>query len=78
MAITIIIDSDQGGEEDDAVGVADIEAYKVKDLWLELEVMSPVSAAGSCAVSVVLYEGGEPVQGAGSSVGVRVQSQFKV
>ncbi|DBA83915.1 TPA: hypothetical protein ACH3X1_006417 [Trebouxia sp. C0004] len=61
----------------DAVRVADIEAYKVKDLWLELEVMSPVSSAGSYSVTVVLYDGGEPVQAAGSAAGIRAQSQFK-
>ena len=70
------------GEEEaagqDAVGVADIEAYKVKDLWLELEVMSPVSSAGSYSVAVVLYDGGEPVQAAGSPAGTKAQSQFKV
>ena len=70
------------GEEEaagqDAVHVADIEAYKVKDLWLELEVMSPVSNAGSYSVAVVLYDGGEPVQAAGSPAGIKAQSQFKV
>ena len=70
------------GEEEaagqDAVHVADIEAYKVKDLWLELEVMSPVSSAGSYSVAVVLYDGGEPVQAAGSPAGIKAQSQFKV
>lgn len=70
------------GEEEaagqDAVHVADIEAYKVKDLWLELEVMSPVSSAGSYSVTVVLYDGGEPVQAAGSAAGITAQSQFKV
>lgn len=70
------------GEEEaagqDAVHIADIEAYKVKDLWLELEVMSPVSSAGSYSVTVVLYDGGEPVQAAGSPAGIKAQSQFKV
>ncbi|KAL0028702.1 hypothetical protein WJX79_000762 [Trebouxia sp. C0005] len=69
------------GEEEaagqDAVHIADIEAYKVKDLWLELEVMSPVSSAGSYSVTVVLYDGGEPVQAAGSPAGIKAQSQFK-
>ena len=73
---------DRAGEEEaagqDAVHVADIEAYKVKDLWLELEVMSPVSSAGSYSVAVVLYDGGEPVQAAGSPAGTKAQSQFKV
>jgi len=70
------------GEEEaagqDAIQVGDIEAYKVKDLWLELEVMSPVSSAGSYSVAVVLYDGGEPVQAAGSPAGIKAQSQFKV
>ena len=70
------------GEEEaagqDAIQVADIEAYKVKDLWLELEVMSPVSSAGSYSVAVVLYDGREPVQAAGSPAGIKAQSQFKV
>ena len=69
------------GEEADGEGalqLADIEAYKVKDLWLELELMSPVSTAGSYSLTVILYDGGEPVQAAGSSAGVRVDSQFKV
>ena len=50
----------------------------MKDLWLELEVMSPVSSAGSYSVAVVLYDGGEPVQAAGSPAGIKAQSQFKV
>ena len=56
----------------------DVEPYKVKDLWLDLEVMSPVSIAGSYSIAVVLYDGGEPVQAAGSSGRVRAQSAFKV
>ena len=56
----------------------DVEAYKVKDLWIDLEVMSPVSNAGSYSITVTLYDGGEPVQAAGSSGAVRVQSAFKV
>ncbi len=69
---------EEGAAGQDAVQVADIEAYKVKDLWLELEVMSPVSSAGSYSVAVVLYDGGEPVQAAGGPAGVKAQSQFKV
>ena len=65
-------------DKEDEVGVAEIEAFKVKDLWLELEVMSPVSIVGTYAISVVLYDGGEPKQTAGTSAGVQVQSQFKV
>ena len=56
----------------------DVEAYKVKDLWLDLEVMSPVSIPGSYSITVALYDGGEPVPAAATSNGVRVQSAFKV
>ena len=63
-------------EAKEAVKVADIEAYKVKDLWLELDMMSPVGIAGSFAVTVILYDGGEPVLTAGSAT--QAQSQFKV
>lgn len=58
--------------------IVDVEPYKVKDLWLDLEVMSPVSIAGSYSITVALYDGGEPVQAAGSSGALRVQSAFKV
>lgn len=61
-----------------ATQVVDVEAYKVKDLWLDLEVMSPVSIPGSYSITVALYDGGEPVPAAGTSNGVRVQSAFKV
>ena len=54
------------------------ETYRVKDLWLEVEVMSPVSMAGSYSAAVVLYDGSEPVQAAGSTDGVRTQTTFKV
>ena len=54
------------------------ETYRVKDLWLEVEVMSPVSMAGSYSAAVVLYDGSEPVQAAGTMDGVRTQTTFKV
>ena len=40
--------------------------------------MSPVSMAGSYSAAVVLYDGSEPVQAAGSTDGVRTQTAFKV
>ena len=61
-----------------AAPVVDVEAYKVKDLWIDLEVMSPVSTAGSYSITVTLYDGGEPVYAAGNLGAVRVQSAFKV
>ncbi len=54
------------------------ETYRVKDLWLEVEVMSPVSMAGSYSAAVVLYDGSEPVQAAGTTNGVRKQTAFRV
>ena len=64
--------------EKPAAQIVDVEPYKVKDLWIELEVMSPVSIPGSYSITVTLYDGGEPVHAAGSSSGVRVQSAFRV
>ena len=57
--------------------IADVETYKVKDLWLELDVMSPVDLPGSYSIAVVLYDNLEPVQFAGNSA-VKIQSEFKV
>ena len=56
--------------------MADVEAYKVKDLWLELDMMSPVGIPGSYAITVALYDNGEPIQAAGSAV--QVQSNYQV
>ena len=58
------------------MSLADVEVYKVKDLWLELDMMSPVSIPGSYAITVALYDGGEPVVAACSAA--QVQSQFQV
>lgn len=66
------------GDAKPAAQVVDVEAYKVKDLWIDLEVMSPVSIPGSYSITVALYDGGEPVPAAGTSGGVQVQSAFKV
>ena len=57
--------------------IADVETYKVKDLWLELDVMSPVDLPGSYSIAVVLYDNLEPVQFAGNNA-VKIQSDFKV
>lgn len=57
--------------------IADVEAYKVKDLWVELDMMSPVDQPGSYSIALVLYDSMEPVQAAGSTV-VKAQSNFKV
>lgn len=65
-------------DEKPAARVVDVEAYKVKDLCIDLEVMSPVSIPGSYSITVALYDGGEPVPAAGTSNGIRVQSTFKV
>ena len=70
--------SDIAEQEKLAARIVDDEPYKVKDLWLDLEVMSPVGIPGSYSITVALYDGGEPVQAAGSSGGVRVQSEYKV
>ena len=40
--------------------------------------MSPVSMAGSYSAAVVLYDGSEPVQAAGTTEGVRTQTAFRV
>ena len=65
-------------DKEPAAQVVDVEAYKVKDLWIDLEVMSPVSIPDSYSITVALYDGGEPVPAAGTSSGVGVQSAFKV
>lgn len=69
---------DCGPADAQKLAVVDVEAYKVKDLWIDLEVMSPVSTAGSYSITVTLYDGGEPVYAAGNLGAVRVQSAFKV
>ena len=63
--------------EAEAVRIAAVETYKVKDLWLVLDVMSPVDLPGSYSIAVVVYDNLEPVQFAGNSA-VKIQSEFKV
>lgn len=69
--------ADPDAAEADPVRIADVETYKVKDLWLELDMMSPVDQPGSYSIAVVLYDNLEPVQAAGNNV-VKVQSDYKV
>ena len=49
----------------------------MKDLWLDLDVMSPVDLPGHYSIAVVLYDSLEPVQAAGNAA-VKVQSEYKV
>ena len=63
--------------EAEPVRIADVESYKVKDLWLDLDVMSPVDFPGHYSIAVVLYDSLEPVLAAGNTAR-KVQSDFKV
>ena len=66
------------GAEAELVRIADVESYKVKDVWIELEVMSPVDIPGSYSIAVVMYDSLEPALSGAKLPGEKTHSAFQV